>query len=75
MIQIEDGVVDTAEFYVRAAFGLEEPGDQLVGAFLLGIAIIAASPLSGGAKLALLPIPMFLFFVGVVRIVWRAIQS
>lgn len=67
--------VELGEHYLRAAFGLEDPEEQLVGSFLLGVAIIAASPLSGGAKLVLLPIPIFLFFVGVARIVWRSIRG
>lgn len=76
MVSIADNrVIDRGEFYLRAAFGLEEPAEQMVGAFLLGVIIIASSAISLGATLVLLPIPIFLFFVGLARFGWRAVRS
>lgn len=72
---VDNKVANRGEFYLRAAFGLESPKDQMVGAFLLGVVIIASSAISLGATLVLLPIPIFLFFVGVARLLWGVIGS
>lgn len=74
-ILTDNAVIERGEFYLVAAFGQGSPTDQMVGAFLLGVVIIASSAISLGATLVLLPIPIFLFFVGVIRLLVGVIRS
>lgn len=68
-----DRVIDRGEYWLGAAFGLEDPHEQMVGAFLLGVVIIATSALSLGWTLILLWIPVFLFFVGFARLAYSGV--
>lgn len=64
-----DKAIESGEYWLGAAFGLESPQEQMVGAFALGVFIIATSWLSLGWTLLLLWIPIILFFVAVARFV------
>jgi uncharacterized membrane protein len=67
-----DEALEMVEYWSEAAFGLHDPEEQLMGAFVLGIIIIATSALSLGWTLVLLWIPIALFWVGVFRLLWGA---
>lgn len=66
--------LEKGEYWLGAAFGLESPQEQMVGAFILGVFIIATSWLSLGWTLLLLWIPVLLFFVGVARLVFSEVS-
>lgn len=67
-----DEGLDMLEYWAEAAFGMHDPEEQMLGAFILGIAIIATSAISLGWTLVLLWIPIALFLVGVIRLMWGA---
>ncbi|NUC75056.1 hypothetical protein HTZ84_22585 [Haloterrigena sp. SYSU A558-1] len=64
-----DQAIESGEYWLGAAFGLESPQEQMVGAFALGVFIIGTSFISLGWTLLLLWIPIILFFVAVARLV------
>lgn len=69
-----DKAIDKGEYWLGAAFGLEEPEEQMVGAFVLGVFIIATSALSLGWTLVLLWIPIVLFFIGFARLAYSGVS-
>ena len=69
-----DKAIERGEYWLGAAFGLESPQEQMVGAFVLGVFIIATSWLSLGWTLLLLWIPVLLFFIGVARLTFSEVS-
>lgn len=68
-----DKAIDRGEYWLGAAFGLEEPHEQMIGAFVLGVAIIISSSVTLGWTLVLLWIPIMLFFVGFARLAYSGV--
>lgn len=68
-----DKAIESGEYWLGAAFGLESPQEQMIGAFVIGVAIIITSTLSLGWTLALLWIPIVLFFVGFARLAYSGV--
>lgn len=68
MAYSQTGVIDRAEALAKAGMGMGSPGAQIVAAFLIGIAIIASSSIGLVFTLLLLPLPIAMFFIGVLRL-------
>lgn len=65
----EAALIDRAVTAAEGAFGLGSPEEQIVYAFLIGIAIIATSSIGLVFTLVLLPIPVALGIIGILRLV------
>ena len=74
MPDVYEEYLDKGEYWLEASFGLHDPEEQMVGAFILGVFIIATSALSLGWTLVLLWIPIFLFFVGFARLAYQGVS-
>lgn len=70
-VDMDEGL-EMLEYWAEAAFGMGDPEEQMLGAFVLGVVIIATSAISLGWTLVLLWIPIILFSVGVIRLIWGA---
>lgn len=68
------GLVDSAKQLFTAAFGFSSPKAQMVSSAILAAVLIATSAVGLVGTIVLLPIPIFLFTVGLIRLIYGRIR-
>lgn len=63
-----DRIADKGEQFLRGSFGFGSPAEQMVGSAIIILFLIASSSFSLGATLALVPVFVVWFILGVFRL-------